>query len=114
MAIGAVYGQIAGAYFGLDQIPEKWRALITRADEIENLAMRLSLGPSNFSPARRRQAKHEALGVPAWAGGDYHRAIAQFDKILDAMGYDGSLAGRGVVQCARDILTKEAGLPVSF
>jgi len=29
---GAVYGQIAGAYYGLNGIPERWRSLLWRAD----------------------------------------------------------------------------------
>jgi len=36
---GAVYGQIAGAYYGLDQIP--WRDKITWSEKIHNLAEKL-------------------------------------------------------------------------
>jgi len=38
---GAVYGQLAGAYYGVDAIPEGWRARIARREEIESLASRL-------------------------------------------------------------------------
>ncbi|MBK1716400.1 ADP-ribosylglycohydrolase family protein [Thiocystis violacea] len=38
---GAIHGQLAGAYYGLDAIPESWRARIARADEILDLADRL-------------------------------------------------------------------------
>ena len=35
---GAVYGQIAGAYYGYDGIPERWRAVLAQADTILRLA----------------------------------------------------------------------------
>jgi ADP-ribosylglycohydrolase len=38
---GAVYGQLAGAYYGLAGIPEAWSRVITRADLILDLADRL-------------------------------------------------------------------------
>lgn len=40
---GAVYGQIAGAYYGASAIPEHWRARITRRDDILRVAERLYL-----------------------------------------------------------------------
>lgn len=44
---GAVYGQLAGAYYGEDGIPEEWRARLARRGLIEGLADRLfSLGGS--------------------------------------------------------------------
>jgi ADP-ribosylglycohydrolase len=38
---GAIYGQLAGAYYGADSIPREWRARLTRGAEIESLALRL-------------------------------------------------------------------------
>jgi ADP-ribosylglycohydrolase len=38
---GAVYGQLAGAYYGLEGIPPAWRERLARRPEIENLARRL-------------------------------------------------------------------------
>jgi ADP-ribosyl-[dinitrogen reductase] hydrolase len=38
---GAIYGQLAGAYYGVEGIPEEWRAILTRADDIARLARRL-------------------------------------------------------------------------
>ena len=38
---GAVYGQIAGAYYGASAIPQKWLERLARRDEIEQLARRL-------------------------------------------------------------------------
>ena len=35
---GAVYGQLAGAFYGVEGIPEEWRALLARRDDIERLA----------------------------------------------------------------------------
>jgi ADP-ribosylglycohydrolase len=38
---GAVYGQLAGAYYGTNGIPESWRAIITYRDRIEHFADQL-------------------------------------------------------------------------
>jgi ADP-ribosyl-[dinitrogen reductase] hydrolase len=38
---GAVYGQLAGAYYGALGIPENWRNILARRDEIQSLADRL-------------------------------------------------------------------------
>jgi ADP-ribosylglycohydrolase len=35
---GAVYGQIAGAYYGEDEIPEDWRRKLAHVDLIKSLA----------------------------------------------------------------------------
>ena len=44
---GAVYGQIAGAFYGLQGVPAEWRTLIARRDEISRLASALH-GASNL------------------------------------------------------------------
>jgi ADP-ribosyl-[dinitrogen reductase] hydrolase len=41
---GAVYGQIAGAYYGVEGIPEKWRRKLAHLDTLENFATRLMRG----------------------------------------------------------------------
>jgi ADP-ribosylglycohydrolase len=38
---GAVYGQLAGAFYGYDGIPAKWRAVVARHGDIISLADRL-------------------------------------------------------------------------
>jgi ADP-ribosylglycohydrolase len=38
---GAVYGQLAGAHYGVDGIPQHWRDMIARRDEIVSLATAL-------------------------------------------------------------------------
>lgn len=38
---GAVYGQIAGAFYGASGIPERWLETLSRRDEIEAMARRL-------------------------------------------------------------------------
>ena len=35
---GAIYGQIAGAHYGVNAIPDNWRGLITMSDEIVSMA----------------------------------------------------------------------------
>lgn len=48
---GAVYGQIAGAYYGEHGIPEAWRLKLAMRDRIEALATRLyELAPGSSSP----------------------------------------------------------------
>ena len=37
----AIYGQIAGAYYGVDGIPEEWLRKIARVELIEGLAAAL-------------------------------------------------------------------------
>lgn len=38
---GAVYGQLAGAYYGVDAIPESWHSKLARREEIAHLASEL-------------------------------------------------------------------------
>ncbi len=38
---GAVYGQLAGAFYGVEAIPRSWREKIAFADEIQSLADKL-------------------------------------------------------------------------
>lgn len=38
---GAVYGQLAGAYYGVDGIPERWRSKLAHLDTLEDFAARL-------------------------------------------------------------------------
>ena len=45
-----VYGQIAGAYYGGQAIPERWRAKLSRLDTLEDFAERL-LRKNGFSEA---------------------------------------------------------------
>jgi ADP-ribosyl-[dinitrogen reductase] hydrolase len=37
----AIVGQMAGAYYGVSAIPKRWRALLTMAEDIEDLAGKL-------------------------------------------------------------------------
>lgn len=39
--VGAVFGQLAGAYYGVHDIPTEWRERLVRHDEIAQLAARL-------------------------------------------------------------------------
>ena len=38
---GAIYGQLAGAFYGVDSIPERWRSKLAKRDLLENFADRL-------------------------------------------------------------------------
>jgi ADP-ribosyl-[dinitrogen reductase] hydrolase len=41
---GALYGQLAGAHYGVAALPATWRAAVLRRDVIEGLADRLLAG----------------------------------------------------------------------
>jgi ADP-ribosylglycohydrolase len=38
---GAIYGQLAGAFYGADAIPDRWRSVISMSDDIDYLAGQL-------------------------------------------------------------------------
>ncbi len=45
---GAIYGQLAGAYYGVEDIPDSWCRLLTRHDDLVELAdglLEFSLSP---------------------------------------------------------------------
>ena len=48
---GAIYGQIAGAYYGADGIPREWRERLTMSVEIMTLADWLRERAGTVSPA---------------------------------------------------------------
>jgi ADP-ribosylglycohydrolase len=39
---GAVYGALAGAYYGLQAIPKEWRSTVLESTELLDLAQRLT------------------------------------------------------------------------
>ncbi len=39
---GAIYGQLAGAFYGADSIPADWRSKLTALDTLESFASRLA------------------------------------------------------------------------
>lgn len=49
---GAVYGQIAGAYYGAEGIPERWRSKLANVDALEDLANRLWIRSTDRTPWR--------------------------------------------------------------
>jgi hypothetical protein len=100
---GAVYGQIAGAYFGFNAIPEDWRTKITNIHAIEDLAYRLSWGPFGLSPVREAEASVNAREFLAWAAGDYEKAIELAERCIDEAAY-GSVAAQAVMMRAKQML----------
>jgi len=38
----AIYGQLAGAHYGVDGIPAHWLAVLAKRDQVELLASRLA------------------------------------------------------------------------
>jgi ADP-ribosylglycohydrolase len=47
---GAAYGQLAGAYYGVEAIPLVWRNALIKKDLVESVALRL-LAATNVDPA---------------------------------------------------------------
>ena len=39
---GAIYGQLAGAFYGVEAIPEEWRSKLAALDTLESFASRLA------------------------------------------------------------------------
>jgi ADP-ribosyl-[dinitrogen reductase] hydrolase len=50
---GAIYGQLAGAFYGVDAIPERWRAKLAKLEIIEAFAEKL-MRPGPAPDARAR------------------------------------------------------------
>ena len=48
--VGAIYGQLAGAYYGVDDIPKQWRETAYFVTLIELFASELSQFSSKFAP----------------------------------------------------------------
>ena len=46
---GAVYGQLAGAYYGVDAIPAAWRMKLAKVDLLESTALRLDAAAEAFA-----------------------------------------------------------------
>ena len=45
---GAVYGQLAGAYYGVESIPARWQAKLAKLELLESVAIRLHQAGSSF------------------------------------------------------------------
>ena len=48
--VGAIYGQLAGAYYGVDAIPEDWKAKCSLTPLIEIFATELSRLADSIAP----------------------------------------------------------------
>ncbi|OGD57277.1 ADP-ribosylglycohydrolase [Candidatus Bathyarchaeota archaeon RBG_13_52_12] len=46
--VGAVYGQLAGTYYGVESIPTRWRNELSKTDVIENMAEKLFNASQHF------------------------------------------------------------------
>jgi len=47
---GAIYGQLAGAHYGADAIPESWRACLALREQIKSIADALAVGGRQVPP----------------------------------------------------------------
>jgi ADP-ribosyl-[dinitrogen reductase] hydrolase len=46
--VGAVYGQLAGTYYGVESIPTRWRNELSKVDVLENMAEKLFNASKRF------------------------------------------------------------------
>jgi ADP-ribosyl-[dinitrogen reductase] hydrolase len=68
--IGAVYGQLAGAYYGLSAIPSEWRGQLYEFEEIKQLADQLShISKFQIIDTRFREDRLGGYGDPVQAIG---------------------------------------------
>lgn len=80
----AIYGQLAGAFYGESGIPMEWRGRLAKKpllDRYAELLFQLAFGGPPAMGGRNAQAAEEAERMIAAAGGDAARAITEF---LDA------------------------------
>lgn len=103
---GAVYGQIAGAYYGLEGIPAKWLEKLALREEIASLAERLAHSDGILSLERRDQARRQADELLGLMNGDLDAALARLRVALDEMGFGGSMAGRAVTERMIELLER--------
>lgn len=89
--VAAIFGQLAGAFYGIDGIPLEWRKTLVYEPFIEQLAMELGKPASSelqalFEALRELEAGHAAIisklspgpGPPCvWPGG--YQTVAQLD-----------------------------------
>jgi ADP-ribosylglycohydrolase len=82
---GAVYGQLAGAYYGVQGIPSEWRQLVVRAPEITTLANALFAACADDRKNHMQVARDVAtrLGRDAVGIGDAGRYVAASGTPVD-------------------------------
>ncbi|MGI9432958.1 MAG: ADP-ribosylglycohydrolase family protein [Myxococcota bacterium] len=83
----AITGQLAGAYYGEEEIPAEWRAKLARGDEIARLAEALGRARSAAPPplARTYWASPGAVLAGAYPGHlDEEQGIAHVRALLEA------------------------------
>ena len=82
---GAIYGQLAGAYYGVDAIPESWRKvcslsplILLFADELYRSSLTISEAPPLAvleSTYLRGVQRYAAEGTDAWCSPSVHTGL---------------------------------------
>lgn len=80
---GAIYGQLAGAYYGDAGIPEEWRSVLARRDLIESVADRVyelrAGGSINLdAPTAERESRGTHVGAPGRRTSDTDPILVNF------------------------------------
>ena len=88
---GAVYGQIAGAYYGVQSIPEAWRSRLTRGEEIGSIAERLAWGEPRYPASRRTRERAAVRELMREHGGDFAAVRRVIEQAMDEMGFGGPM-----------------------
>lgn len=100
---GAIYGQLAGAYYGLEGIPAPWREVLHEGSRIIEAAEALTRR-GGLAPVRRRQAEWLARQVIADSAGDWGAALQVIDKDTDSDPMGGPLAHQAVWGAAGELI----------
>lgn len=121
----AIYGQLAGAFYGESAIPGDWRAKLAHKALLDRYAeslFQLSFGDAGLRAGRRARAREYALGLIAAAGGVAVEAIrhytAEEERAKAQMGefeyyMNGPLSGDAVREEVLLQLRIEAGLALA-
>ena len=99
---GAVYGQLAGAYYGADAIPDTWRSLLARRDEIEQLAdalfeAQMAAATGGLTDRRRCSPGHPDLLR-------FHQSSRSWGLRGQAISFPSTVTGLPVHRSRRDAL----------
>lgn len=113
---GAVYGQLAGAYYGVDGIPAAWRERLFEGERLANLASQLMYGHVNVHVIRRQNAKLDARNRLRESDGDIEAALRHIHEDIREWGWSGPMHLASTLEYTAGLLLASArqegiGLP---